>query len=125
MRRSATLFSLVLLAACDTAVPDDRVVEVISQTPVESSAPTPPGGSERATAAAPEVETQPIVDTTAQCDEDTYAPLVGQQAGGKQFPVGPRLRVFGVNDIITQELVPQRTNIVVDDTGTIVRVYCG
>ncbi len=75
--------------------------------------------------AAPEVETQPIVDTSAQCDEDTYKPLVGQLAGGRQFPVGPRLRVFGTNDIITQELVPQRTNIVVDDSGKIVRVYCG
>ncbi len=119
MRRTTFVLAFALLAGCSPTAPDDRAIEVISETggtPVESVS---------ATEKTDEISTEPIVDTSAQCDEDTYRPLVGQAAGGRQFPVGPRLRVFAEGDIITQELVPQRTNIVVDNSGMITRVYCG
>ena len=125
MRRHMTPLMLVLVAACSSpATPDDRAIEVISETGPDAPSPAQPIETPDEIEAQP-IASEPVVDTSAQCDEDRYKSMVGQAAGGMQFPVGPSLRVFGTNDIITQELVPQRTNIVVDDSGTIVRVYCG
>ena len=59
------------------------------------------------------------------CDAGDYRHLIGTNIKGATFPVTHMLRVYGVNDIVTQEYIPQRTNIVFDAKGTIVRVGCG
>ena len=58
------------------------------------------------------------------CDAADYRDLIGTPVGDTAFPVGPRLRVFTLTDIVTQDYIPQRTNIV-HDKGRITRVYCG
>ena len=60
-----------------------------------------------------------------QCDAADYRPLIGTPLAEAAIVSGERMRVFGVNDIITQEYLPQRTNVVFDDEGLISRVYCG
>ena len=59
------------------------------------------------------------------CDASDYRPMIGTNFAAVTLPKGPRLRVFGENDIVTQEYIPQRTNVVFDEGGTIVRIYCG
>ena len=58
------------------------------------------------------------------CDAADYRALIGTSVTDTSFPVGPRLRVFTLTDIVTQDYIPQRTN-VVHDRGRITRVYCG
>ncbi|MBT8413196.1 MAG: hypothetical protein KJO30_02600 [Boseongicola sp.] len=60
-----------------------------------------------------------------QCDAADYRPLIGTPLADAAIASGERLRVFSVNDIITQEYLPQRTNVVFDGEGLITRVYCG
>ena len=123
MHRHLTIVAFAFLAACSATAPDDRAIQVISQSipePEISSDPLPLPAPVEIT----EAEPVPSNDTEL-CDARNYRNLVGQPAGGTIFPIGPELRVFGVDDIVTQEYVPQRTNIVADDSGTIVRVYCG
>ena len=52
-------------------------------------------------------------------------PLIGSNIAAATLPAGPRLRAFSVDDIVTQEYIPQRTNIVYRPDGTIIRVECG
>lgn len=60
------------------------------------------------------------------CDAASYRNLVGQPVAATTFPVGPRLRVYSDSDVVTQEYLPNRTNIVYDDSrGVILRVFCG
>lgn len=59
------------------------------------------------------------------CDAATYRPKVGSNVSASNFAQSATLRVFGVNQIITQDYVPQRTNIVYNSSGRILRVYCG
>jgi len=59
------------------------------------------------------------------CDAIDYRILVGTSVDDTAFPVGPRLRVFGANDIVTQDYIPQRTNVVYDASRKVIRVYCG
>lgn len=59
------------------------------------------------------------------CDAPDYRPLVGSSVDATAFSTGPSLRVFGIDDIVTQDYIPQRTNVVHDDARRIVRVYCG
>ena len=59
------------------------------------------------------------------CDADAFRPLVGTSIAATALPEDPMLRAFGENDIITQDYRPQRTNILYDRGGTIIRVYCG
>ena len=127
MRCLLTPFALAFLTACTPSVPDDRFIEVISETGSSEAEET-----ETAVSTEPLPEPEPASENEAPaagdvelCDAKDYKHLVGQSAGGTQFPVGPTLRVFGVDDIVTQEYVTQRTNIVADDSGKIVRVYCG
>jgi len=132
--RVSIFFAITIIAmtGCAPSTPDDRVIEVISD--------TGPGGATADAATAAPIATDTIEEAPLEtassddapaladielCDASQYRPLVGQAAGGRQFPTGPSLRVFGVNDIVTQDYVPQRTNIVADDSGKIVRVYCG
>lgn len=68
------------------------------------------------------VEEPPALE---QCDAAEYRPLIGTPLADAAIMSGERMRVFGVDDIITQEYLPQRTNVVFDGEGLIARVYCG
>ncbi|MCG6882534.1 MAG: hypothetical protein LJE62_02125 [Silicimonas sp.] len=107
MTRLACLLML-LGAACAPVTPDDR-------TGVEIDRPVP-GASEGGGSGLADVEL---------CDASQYRPLVGQSVDATRFPTGPVFRVFGVNDIVTQDYVPHRTNVVYDASRVITRVYCG
>lgn len=58
------------------------------------------------------------------CDAEDYRGLIGSNIASATLPVGPRLRAFSVDDIITQEYIPQRTNVLYESDGEIIRVYC-
>ena len=75
--------------------------------------------------AAVEVEVDEAPPVLEQCDAADYRPLIGTPLAEASVSPGERLRVFSVNAIITQEYLPQRTNVVFDDDGLITRVYCG
>ncbi len=60
-----------------------------------------------------------------QCDAADYRDLVGSNVAAVTLPSGRDIRVFGENDIVTQDYRPERTNIVYDTGGKIRRVYCG
>jgi hypothetical protein len=66
-----------------------------------------------------------VQNPNEECDADAYRPLVGTQVAATIFPTGAKLRVFKDSDIVTQEYIPQRTNVVFDSGGQIVRVFCG
>jgi hypothetical protein len=95
---------LVLLAACGP-VPGDDEPAIVTEV-VEADIPQAPPALE-------------------QCDAADYRPLIGSSISETTFAVDDRLRVFSQNDIITQEYLPQRTNVVFDTEGLITRVYCG
>lgn len=59
------------------------------------------------------------------CDAADYRPLIGSNIAAATLPAGPRLRAFSVDDIVTQDYIPQRTNIIYRPDGTILRVECG
>ena len=59
------------------------------------------------------------------CDARDFRPLVGTNVASATLPTGPMLRAYSVDDIVTQEYIPQRTNVVFDADGVIVRVWCG
>ena len=60
------------------------------------------------------------------CDAANYRPLVGTSYKDTIFPTGPKIRVYSDTSVVTQEYLPDRTNIVYDDqTGNILRAFCG
>ena len=107
MHRLACLL-ILLAAACAPTPPDDRV-EAEANRPV-------PGASEGGGSGLADVEL---------CDAEDYRVYLGQSVDAATFPTGPEFRVFGVNDIVTQDYVPQRTNVVYDGSRIVTRVYCG
>ena len=98
--RAFLALTLVALAAC-------------APMPVEEELPPP---------APVEPETPPALE---QCDAADYRPLVGSNIAAVTLLNDPMLRAYGQGDIITQEYLPQRTNIVYGADGIILRVYCG
>lgn len=107
---------LLGLAGCGAGTPDDRAIEVIATSEPVTAEPL----------GAPVDDGEPpLLDPNSECDLDRYQPLIGQLAAEQILPVGPELRVFGESDIVTQELLPKRTNVVTNAEGIIVRVYCG
>ena len=103
-----TMFALILVA-CAPEAPDDRAIP-----PEDRALPGPSEGSGEGGLADIEL-----------CDAAEYRSLVGSSVTSTSFPEGPDLRVFGVNDIVTQDYVPQRTNVVYDEQSIITRIYCG
>ncbi len=95
---------VVLLAACGP-VPADEGSAIVTEVV------TPEGP-----------EAPPVLE---ECDAADYRPLVGTSIAATTFLKDDRLRVFSENDIITQEYIPQRTNVVFDTEGLISRTYCG
>ena len=66
-----------------------------------------------------------VIDENEQCDAADYRPLIGTPVTATIFPTGKLLRVYGQGDIVTQEYIPQRTNVVYNSGGKIVSVTCG
>ena len=95
---------LVILAACGPLPVEDEPA-IVTET-VEAEA----------------AEAPPVLE---QCDAADYRPLIGTPFAEAAISPGERLRLYGVNDIITQEYLPQRTNVVFGNDGLIARVYCG
>ena len=108
MRFTFPALMLVAMTACAPTVPDDL------DQPEDRALPGPSEQIEGSGLAAVEL-----------CDAADYRGLVGSDVGATSFPVSSSLRVFGVNDIVTQDYIPQRTNVVYDTSRRIVRVYCG
>lgn len=108
MRLTFPAVAFLALAACADAPPNDR-------TAAEDRA--LPGPSER-------IEGGGLADVEL-CDAEDYRPLIGTDVRATRFPASADLRVFGVDDIVTQDYIPQRTNIVFDRSRSIIRVYCG
>lgn len=76
----------------------------------------------------PEAEDQgkgPSLAEVEFCDAEDYRSLAGSQIAAVTLPAGPMLRVFGVNDIVAQDYRPERTNVLFDEAGKIIRIYCG
>ncbi|MEO9824355.1 MAG: I78 family peptidase inhibitor [Paracoccaceae bacterium] len=59
------------------------------------------------------------------CDAGEYRALIGTPVTATVFPTGKLLRVFSEADIVTQEYIPQRTNVMFSTGGQIMRVFCG
>ncbi|MEM9970042.1 MAG: I78 family peptidase inhibitor [Pseudomonadota bacterium] len=64
-------------------------------------------------------------DLLEECDAINFRNLIGTSIADALVNEGPDLRVYAENELITQEFLPQRTNIVTDVDGTVTRVYCG
>ncbi|MGI9389130.1 MAG: hypothetical protein ACR2O1_03655 [Boseongicola sp.] len=64
-------------------------------------------------------------DVMEQCEANDYRPLIGTTVDEAALSGDPMLRVYGENDIVTQEYLPRRTNIVYDSRKVIQNVYCG
>ncbi len=64
-------------------------------------------------------------NVTEQCDADDYRGLIGVAVAEADLGAAERLRIYGEGDIITQEYLPRRTNIVYDARGIVRSVYCG
>lgn len=114
--RIFTIPALLALAGCGGGTPDDRAVEVIATSEPVTVQPLDTTVGDSATSA---------LDPASDCDLAQYQPLIGQPAAEQILLVGPELRVFSESDIVSQELLPKRTNIVTDANGTIARVFCG
>lgn len=110
MRLTLPIVGLAVLAACAPTSVDDRA----SQTVPDAE----PPGIEGETG-------EPKLGDVELCDARDYRHLMGSDVAATTFPTGARLRVFGVNDIVTQDYIPQRTNVVYGENGAITRVYCG
>jgi hypothetical protein len=112
MRPFIPLLAALAIAACAPAAPDDGGTATTT-----SGNQNLPGPSEQVGGTG--------LAAIELCDAPKYRPLVGQPVSAATFPVGPSLRVFGANDIVSQEYIPHRTNVVYDGSNRIVRVYCG
>ena len=106
---SGVIGALALVALAGCGAPDDVAVEVVDfdESPVLTDESVDDGGL-------PE-----------QCDAGDYRGFIGQNIATVTVPTGPMLRAYGETDIITQDYLPQRTNVIYSAEGTILRVTCG
>ena len=109
--RIALAACVVALSACASAPVDDRDVD-------KSNSSLPSG-------AIPDGKDPDAAVGTELCDLSAYAGLKGQNVAAVTLPASEKLRVFNVNDIVTRDYIPQRTNVVYEDGGVITQVYCG
>lgn len=110
LKHLGLLVAVLALAACG---PDEG--EVIKEPPKT----TLPSGAEPGTGGGK------ATPGTELCDASAYSHLIGTNVAATTFPVDPRIRVFGLSDIVTRDYIPQRTNIVHGPDGIITEVYCG
>ena len=74
--------------------------------------------------AEPRIVEEPI-PALEQCAAADYRVLIGTPVADALLQPSESLRIYGETDIIIQEYLPQRTNVVTDGEGMVVRVYCG
>jgi hypothetical protein len=111
LTRHLCLLGLATLAACGPAVPASAPPPASANLPGAGGAIDAPQGS---------------LGGVELCDAGTYRPLVGQPYTATAFPLGPRLRVYSDIAVVTQEYLPNRTNVVYDArSGAILRAFCG
>lgn len=108
----ATLACLIALSACGGSEADEPVVEELFVEPVEPVEPVNTGPQE-------------LIPELEDCDAEAYRPLIGTPVAAASLPQSDMLRVYGVTDIVTQDYLPQRTNVVVGEDGLIRQVTCG
>ncbi len=111
LTRFGLILSVAVLASCG---PDGS--DVIEPAPTSGVLPSGAQAGSGPKGAAPGTEL---------CDASAYAGMIGTNVAAATFPVDPKIRVFGENDIVTRDYIPQRTNIVHDKNGIIREVYCG
>ncbi len=110
LRTTGYLFLLGLLVGCGSPdIPDSGAEAVVVD-----------GGNGGLVVSADE---EP--DLFEECDAQSYRGLIGTPVANALLNEGTNLRVYAETDLITQEFLPQRTNIVTDDAGNVTRVYCG
>lgn len=106
MHRLALPAALLFLTACGPPSIDDRVDAVVP----------------------PQVEAEdssPKLGEIELCDARDYRPLIGKAVEATTFVENRMLRVYGVNDIVTNDYIPQRTNVVYNEKGVITKAFCG
>lgn len=59
------------------------------------------------------------------CDVEAWSMLIGASLAVVSLPDGLRHRIVRPGDMLTQDYDPARLNLVVDETGRILRVWCG
>lgn len=101
---------LLVLVACGTEV-NDAPVEPGAEPAVAIEE-----TDESSVFEAPDVE---------ECDAEVFRSAIGVDVATTAFTPSPDLRIFSEADLVTQEYLPKRTNIVTDVNGVITRVYCG
>lgn len=111
LKRLGLILLVAVLASCG---PDSS--DVIEPRPVSGVLPSGAQAGTGPKGAAPGTEL---------CDASAYAGMIGTNIAAATFPSDPKIRVFGENDIVTRDYIPQRTNIVHDERGVIREVYCG
>lgn len=67
---------------------------------------------------------QPTNNRTPFCTPAIYGHLKGQTLSASETVPAPK-RIIGPGDAVTADHNPSRTNIEVDESGTIIRVFCG
>lgn len=62
-----------------------------------------------------------------QCGSASTQYLIGKPAKAAHSGLGTHrpVRIIGINEAVTQDFVPSRLNVLLDDAGTIVAVNCG
>jgi hypothetical protein len=111
--KNVCLLALLTFAAC-APVPDDSV-EIVDITDGPEVIVSTGDGAQSSEGSA----------DLEECDADMYRPLIGTNVEEAGLQSDDRLRVYSEADIVTQEYIPQRTNVVYDTGGTIARVFCG
>lgn len=103
----------LLLVACGDAPNDVEDIVDTSDVMIED-------GAEEETEdnpfASPDVE---------ECDAEVFRQAIGVDISTTAFTPSENVRIFSEADLVTQEYLPKRTNIVTDMRGVITRVYCG
>lgn len=106
-RLSSAFLAAILLSACGPV--EEPGVARETETPGEVA----------------EDGSEPGLGDIELCDAADFRPLIGSGIAEAVIPEDRVHRVFGEDDIVTQEYIPQRTNVVYDTKGRIVRVWCG
>ncbi len=112
--RIVSVLCALVLASCTTD--EAEVFEDITTSASLPSGAVPSGASEAGSEAG---------TSTELCDAATYRPLIGTNVSEAVLPEIAGLRVFSINDIVTRDFIPQRTNVVYETGGEISQVYCG
>ena len=111
MRSLAISLVFISLSACGGVAEQENVPQQNGNLPGAGGAADAPEGS---------------LGGEEQCDAADYRPLIGTPYTDAIFPSGPKLRVYSTADLVTQDYLPDRTNVVFnEETSLIIRAFCG